>query len=55
VGFSSSIGEYFWTLLFVGWLLVFLGIKIITAIDDDGEIKKKANERFTSWLGGLFK
>jgi hypothetical protein len=39
----------------VGLVLVYFGIKVITAIDDDGEIKRKANDRFTAWLGGLFK
>jgi hypothetical protein len=55
MGFSSSISEYFWTMVFVAWLFVFLGAKIVTTIDDDGAIKKTANDRFTSWLKGLFK
>jgi hypothetical protein len=55
MGFSSSISEYFWTLVFVAWLFVFLAAKIVTTIDDEGEIKKSANERFASWLKGLFR
>jgi hypothetical protein len=55
VGFTSDFGGYLCSLFLVGWVLFYFGIKVIAAIDDDGEIKRKANDRFTSWLGGLFK
>jgi hypothetical protein len=50
VGFDSSIGGYFCSLLIVAWLFVLLAAKLFTTIDDDGEIKTKANEGLAAWI-----
>ncbi len=50
-----SIGEHFICFLLATWLLCYLAYKIFTTVDDDGSLKKKANEGIASWFERLFK
>ncbi len=42
--FADTIGDHLINLLMVGCLLMFFVVKIVAAVDDDGEIKKTASE-----------
>jgi len=53
--FADTIGEHLINLLIVGGLLVFFVVKIVAAVDDDGEIKKTASEEFAECIKRLFK
>jgi hypothetical protein len=48
--FATTMGEHFFHLMLAMWLLLFFVFKIITAIDDDGAIKKTANEGIAAWI-----
>lgn len=50
MGFGESIGEYLWFTFLAGCVLLFVAVKIIAVIDDDGEIKKTANEGLAAWI-----
>lgn len=53
--FAMTFGEHvFWTFCAVCALLAF-AVKLIGAIDDDGEVKKAANEGIAGWIRRLFK
>ncbi|MGH7173465.1 MAG: hypothetical protein ACRELG_24550 [Gemmataceae bacterium] len=49
MGFGETVGEYLWFTFLAGWVLRFVAVKIIAAIDDDGAIKKTANEGLAAW------
>ena len=53
--FADSFGDLLITLLIGGCLLVFFVVKIVAAVDDDGEIKKTASEGFAACIKRLFK
>jgi hypothetical protein len=48
--FATTLGEHFFNLMLAMFLLVAFAVKILTTIDDDGEIKKKANEGLAAWI-----
>ncbi len=48
--FAATLGEHCFNLMLAMCLLLAFVVKILTAIDDDGEIKKKANEGIASWI-----
>ncbi len=47
---ATTLGEHFVNLMLAMFLLLFFIFTILTAIDDDGEIKKKANEGLAAWI-----
>ena len=50
MGFDSTIGGYFCSLAITALLFVLLAAQLFTTIDDDGEIKTKANEGLAAWI-----
>jgi hypothetical protein len=52
--FATTIGEHAIWVFFAAWALVLIAIKIIGTIDDDGQVKKTANERLAEWIRRRF-
>ncbi len=48
--FATTLGEHLFNLMFALFLLLFFVVKILTALDDDGEIKKTASQGVASWI-----
>jgi hypothetical protein len=48
--FATTLGEHCFNLMLAMFLLLFFAFKILTVLDDDGEIKKKANEGIAAWI-----
>ena len=48
--FATTLGEHFFNLMLAMFLLLFFAFKILTALDDDGEIKKTASQGLASWI-----
>ncbi len=55
MGFADSFGQYLWFMFITVWLFVLLAIKLLRTVDDDGEIKKTANNGLAAWIEQLFK
>ncbi len=53
--FATSLGEHAVMLLLAVSALLWLIGKAITMIDDDGEVRKKANEGLADWIPRWFK
>ncbi len=48
--FAATLGEHCFNLMLALFLLLAFAFKILTAIDDDGAIKKTANEGIAAWI-----
>lgn len=47
---ATTIGEHAFYVLLAAFALVWLAIKAIAIVDDDGTVKKTANEGFAEWI-----
>lgn len=47
---AASLGEHAFYVLLAAFALVWLAFKAITIVDDDGEVKKTANEGLAEWI-----
>jgi hypothetical protein len=55
MGFADSFGQYIAFMFVTGWVFWLIAIKLFKTVDDDGEVRKTANEKFAEWLGRMFK
>jgi len=53
--FATTIGEHFFNVMLAVIVLLVFAVKILAAVDDDGEVKKTANEGLAAWIGRWFK
>jgi hypothetical protein len=53
--FATSIGEHALGVLFAMAVLMYFAFKLLTTIDDDGEIRKTAKAGFAQRFSKLFK
>jgi hypothetical protein len=44
------VGAFLLQAFFAAWFIVYFYAKLFTAVDTDGELKKKASESFLGWL-----
>jgi hypothetical protein len=54
MGFADSFGQYLCFMFVTGWVFWLIAIKLFKTVDDSGEIRKTANERFAEWLRKRF-
>jgi hypothetical protein len=55
MGFADSFSQHLCFLFLTFWLVVLLAIKLLRTVDDDGEIKKTANNGLAAWIEQRFK
>jgi hypothetical protein len=55
MGFADSFGQYLCFMLITVWLFVLMAVKLLRVVDDDGEIKKTANNGLAAWIERMFK
>jgi hypothetical protein len=55
MGFADSFSQYLFFAFITVWLFVLLAIKLVRTVDDDGEIKKSANNGLAAWIEQRFK
>jgi hypothetical protein len=54
MGFADSFGQYLCFAFITVWMFLVLGIRLLKTIDETGEGRKTANERFAEWLRKRF-
>jgi hypothetical protein len=55
MGFADSFGQHLCFMFITVWLFVLLAVKLLRVVDDDGAVKKAANNGFAGWIDHLFK
>jgi hypothetical protein len=54
MGFADSFGQHLCFMFVTAWVFLLIAIKLFKTVDDSGEVRKTANERFAEWLTKLF-
>jgi hypothetical protein len=55
MGFADSFGQHLCFMFITVWVFVLMAAKLMRVVDDDGEVKKAANNGFAAWIEQLFK